>query len=104
MFLLRKIGTAYDFFQFPLLTMTSTMTVKSYTLNVPATNMDILELTIKIFKENRGNPRDTRVQLAFGTCALLCRDEDERLEHGEKVTVLEAFATLGASYQSKEEN
>jgi hypothetical protein len=78
-------------------------TMKSYTLDVPATNMDLMELIIKILKECPTDPRDTRIKLAFGNCSLLCRDAEERAEHHDSVTVWEAHKTLVASYHEEEE-
>ena len=82
-------------------------TMKSYTLDVPATNDDLLELIIKMLKEcrinNEGDLRNTRIKLAYGNCSLLCRDENERAEHHDKVTVWEAFKTLQASFSFNEE-
>jgi hypothetical protein len=77
--------------------------MKSYTLDVPATNDDLLELMIKIMKECPTDPRDTRIKLAFGNCSLLCRDAAERAEHRDSVTVWEAYKTLQASYQEEPE-
>jgi hypothetical protein len=79
------------------------MTVKSYTLNVPATNEEIFQLYLKIMRECQEDPKDTRIKLAYGTCALLCRNETERTEHRQNVTVLEALNTLRSSFHDEED-
>ena len=72
--------------------MTST---QEYILDVPATKTAILKLITELMENH---PEETcttdRVVLQFGTCQLLCRDETERAEFKNKVTVLEAFRTL----------
>ena len=70
------------------------LTSKTFTLDVPATNDTINQLTIEIL--TTCSP-DERVTLEFGTCRLVCRDEAEAREFGTKVRVLEAVETLFAS-------
>ena len=66
----------------------------TFTLQVPATNHDINELVIDILTTCRP---DERITLKYGTCKLLCRDEAERREFEDMVTVKEACETLFAS-------
>ena len=83
----------YTFYNPPLSSMTSTTT---YTLDVPATNSDILDL-MKSIIEDVGDNRNTRVELRFGTSRLLARDEREREQYPDTVTASEALTTLARS-------
>jgi len=79
------------------------MSTKEYTLEVPATKTTILKLVADMFENH---PEETfktdRVVLHFGTCTLLCRDETERVEFRNKVTVLEAIQVLKLAYHTCE--
>ena len=74
----------------------STTTSTTYVLEVPATPADIETLLHKILEETEC--LEDRVKLMYGTCLLLCRNENEREEHPYSVTVREALATLSALY------
>ena len=67
-------------------------TVKLYHLDVPANGETLSNLVKEILAECENST--VRVQLQFGTCLLLCRDEEERLLHRDNVTALEAVRTL----------
>ena len=73
----------------------STTTSTTYVLEVPATPADIETLLHKILEETEC--LEDRVELLYGTCRLLCRNENEREEHPRTVTVSEAVMTLRAS-------
>ena len=79
------------------------MSTQEYILDVPATKTTILKLMAELMDNN---PEETcktdRVILQFETCQLLCRDETERAEFRNKVTVLEAFRTLCEAYRGAE--
>ena len=67
----------------------------TYVLEIPATPADIGSLLVKILEETES--LEDRVKLLYGTCRLLCRDENDREEHPDTVTVREALLTLSAS-------
>ena len=67
----------------------------TYVLVIPATPADIGSLLVKILEETES--LEDRVKLQYGTCRLLCRDENEREEHPHTVTVRESLLTLSAS-------
>ena len=80
------------------------MLTSTYTLEVPATKESIMELMETILHNfNLQTAPDienceTRVQLKFGTSALLCQNEREREEFRDKVTIREAIGTLLAAF------
>ena len=69
--------------------------VKEFTLEVPANNQAIHRLMWRIMDEAENG--DERINLHFGTCSLLCDDEQEREEHRNNVTANYALAVLRAS-------
>ena len=66
----------------------------TYVLEVPATPADIRTLLHKILEETEC--LEDRVKLMYGTCLLLCRNENEREEHPDTVNRREALATLAS--------
>ena len=69
--------------------------MSAYQLNCPATNVEIAVLMQAIL--TRSKDLEERVQLRFGRCVLLARDEREREEHRGTVTTREALMTLTAA-------
>ena len=65
---------------------------KSYTLEVTATHNDIKKLMLRILDETTN--LDERVELCFGTCRLVARDERERELNPDTVTAEEALDAL----------
>ena len=75
------------------------MTTQKYTLDVPATRTTILNLMAEVLDDHPDESDKTdRIVLQFGTCQLLCRDEREREEFSNKVTVVEALEVLTEAY------
>ena len=70
----------------------SQTTMKTFTLQCPATNVDVGFLQLKVLHDVES--LDERIHLEFGTSRLLCRDERERENHGDAVTAREALKTL----------
>ena len=66
------------------------MSTTTYVLEVPATPADIETLLHKILEET--DCLEDRVKLLYGTCRLLCQNENEREEHPDTVTVSEALS------------
>ena len=64
---------------------------KTYTLEVPATSVGIRELMRTIIDETT---MEERVELCFGSCRLMARDERERELNPDTVSVKEALLTL----------
>ena len=70
----------------------STSICRTYVLEVPATKEDIGNLLLRLIRESEF--LNERVHLEFGTSRLLCRNEREREEHRDRVTVREAMNVL----------
>ena len=74
-----------------------------YNLEVPATKEKIQQLFDKIsLEQNWRGPNsndDKRIQLEFGTTALLCENEEARREHGRNIKVSYALKVLLEGYQ-----
>ena len=71
------------------------MSFKTFTLVVPASNDDVAKL-MQVILCAVGDLQE-RVGLRFGTSRLLARDEREREEHSNTVSVREALFTLAAA-------
>ena len=65
---------------------------KTFTLELSATNADIGALMMRILFETAN--LDERVELLFGNCRLLAKDERERELHPDTVTAEEALDCL----------
>ena len=70
----------------------SSSAVQSFTLEVPADNQAIGNLIWRIMDEVANG--EVRINLHFGTCELLCGDEDEREQHRSNVTANYAIRAL----------
>ena len=79
------------------------MSTQEYILDVPATMTTIWKLITELIDNHPAETFKTdRVVLQFGTCQLLCRDEREREEFRNKVTVFEALQTLLQAFRESE--
>ena len=66
--------------------------MNTYTLAVPATSAaDPLRLALTIMESHT---KTDRINLRFGTCELMCRNEEERDQHGSNVRAEEAIEVL----------
>ena len=80
----------------------SSSAVKSFTLEVPANNQAIHRLMWRIMDEAENG--DERINLHFGTCELLCNDEQERAEHRNNVTANFALQVLMSAIGRRNEH
>ena len=79
------------------------MSTQEYILDVPATMTTIWKLITELIDNHPAETFKTdRVVLQFGTCQLLCRDEREREEFRNKVTVFEALDVLTEAFRGCE--
>ena len=78
----------------------SSSAVQSFTLEVPADNQAIGNLIWRIMDEVANG--EVRINLHFGTCSLLCGDEQEREEHGSNITANYGIRTLMSAMSSNE--
>ena len=74
---------------------------RTYTLEVPATHTDIRNLMLLVLDETTN--LDERVELRFGTCRLLARDERDRELNPDTVSAKEALETLVSALEAKED-